>query len=65
VFLYRYVLRPDLDLSIDAVRAKPSRYLPPVLTHDEAIAVIMQLSGIYPRVRRILYGSGLRLSEAL
>lgn len=34
VFLYRMVLRPELT-GIDAVRAKPSRYLPTVLTPDE------------------------------
>ncbi|MGF1602931.1 MAG: phage integrase N-terminal SAM-like domain-containing protein [Thermosynechococcaceae cyanobacterium] len=28
VFLYRHVLHHDLDGQIDAVRAKPSRYLP-------------------------------------
>jgi integron integrase len=47
------------------VRAKKSRYLPTVLTHEEAIAVLDQLSGIYQLVAKILYGSGLRISEAL
>ncbi len=39
--------------------------LPSVLTHEEAITVITQLSGIYQIVAKLLYGSGLRLSEAL
>ncbi|MBW4550785.1 MAG: integron integrase [Aphanocapsa sp. GSE-SYN-MK-11-07L] len=65
VFLYRHVLRQEIDLAIDAVRAKRSRYLPTVLTHEEAIAVIEQLSGVYQIVAKLLYGSGLRLSEAL
>ncbi len=47
------------------MRAKQSRYLPTVLTQDEAIAVIQQLSGVYQLVAKLLYGSGLRLSEAL
>jgi integron integrase len=65
VFLYRHVLHQDIDGHIDAVRAKQSRYLPTVLTHEEAIAVLSQLSGTYQLVSQILYGSGLRLSEAL
>jgi integron integrase len=65
IFLYRHVLRQEIDLSIDAVRAKRSRYLPTVLTQDEAIAVIGELSGVYQRVVKLLYGSGLRLSEVL
>lgn len=65
IFLYRHVLRQEIDLSIDAVRAKRSRYLPTVLTQDESIAVISELSGVYQLVVKLLYGSGLRLSEAL
>jgi integron integrase len=65
VFFYRHVLHQDIDGHIDAVRAKQSRYLPTVLTHEEAIAVISQLSGTYQLISQILYGSGLRLSEAL
>ncbi len=65
VFLYRHVLRQDIGGQIDAVRAKQSSYLPSVLTHEEAVAVIAQLSGTYQLVSQLLYGSGLRLSEAL
>jgi integron integrase len=65
VFLYRHVLHQELSFDIDAVRAKRSQYLPTVLTHQEAIAAIENLSGIYQIVAKLLYGSGLRLSEAL
>jgi integrase len=65
IFLYRHVLHQDLGGQIDAVRAKPFRYLPTVLTHAEAIAVIAQLSGVHQMLTKFLYGSGLRLSEAL
>ena len=47
LFLYRDVLRLELDIQVNAIRAKPSRYLPTVLTKSEAIAVIRQLSGVY------------------
>jgi integron integrase len=65
IFLYRHVLHQDIEGTIDAVRAKQSRYLPTVLTHDQAIAVIDQISGVYQIIAKLLYGSGLRLSEAL
>ncbi len=65
IFLYRHVLHQEIDSSINAVRAKQSRYLPTVLTQTEAVAVIEQLSGVYQIVAKLLYGSGLRLSEAL
>jgi integron integrase len=65
VFLYRHVLHQDMGGKIDAVRAKQSRYLPTVLTHSESLAVIDQLSGVHQLVAKLLYGSGLRLSEAL
>lgn len=65
VFLYRHVLHQDMGGQIDAVRAKQSRYLPTVLTHAEAIAVLNHLCGTHQLVAKILYGSGLRLSEAL
>jgi integron integrase len=65
LFLYRHVLHQDIGGQIDAVRAKQSRYLPTVLTQTEAIAVISQLSGVHQLVAKLLFGSGLRLSEAL
>jgi integrase len=39
LFLYKEVLKQDLDLKVDAVRAKPSKYLPTVLTKDEVFAI--------------------------
>ncbi|MEN9265431.1 MAG: integron integrase [Thermostichales cyanobacterium BF4_bins_65] len=64
LFLYREVLHLELDLDLDAVRAKRSRYLPTVLTPEEVKVVIVHLSGIHRLVVQLLYGSGLRLTEA-
>jgi site-specific recombinase XerD len=36
LFLYRHGLHQELDAVVDAVRAKPSRYLPTVLTPQDA-----------------------------
>jgi site-specific recombinase XerD len=65
LFLYREVLQQELDLRLDAVRAKLPHYLPTVLTVDEVQSVLCQVSGIYQIVAKLLYGSGLRLNEAL
>ncbi|GAB4340901.1 MAG: integron integrase [Leptolyngbyaceae cyanobacterium] len=65
LFLYRDVLKLELDIQINAIRAKSSRYLPTVLTKSEATAVIRQLSGVYQLVVQLLYGSGLRQTECL
>ena len=65
IFLYRHVLKQPLDIKIDAVRAKRSRYLPTVLTPTEVTAVLKHLSGVHQLLAKLLYGSGLRLNEAL
>ncbi|ASC72402.1 Integrase/recombinase [Halomicronema hongdechloris C2206] len=65
VFLYRQVLKQDLGIDVNAVRAKRSRHLPTVLTPTEATEVLQNLSGVYQLVAKLLYGSGLRLNEAL
>jgi integron integrase len=65
LFLYRVVLDRALEEPIDALRAKPSRYLPTVLTPEEVKVIIGQLSGEYKLLIQLLYGSGLRLNEGL
>jgi len=65
LFLYREVLRQEIVYPIDSVRAKESQHLPAVLTKDETRRVIAQLSGIHQLIAKLLYGSGLRLLEAL
>jgi integron integrase len=65
IFLYQEVLKIELPLSLNAIRAKRSKYLPTVLTQDEVRAVIRQLTGEYQLIIKILYGSGLRLTEGL
>lgn len=65
LFLYRQVLRQPLDLSIDAVRARPSHHLPTVLTVDEVRRLLQGLQGTQQLLAKLLYGSGLRIKEAL
>ncbi|RME11273.1 MAG: integron integrase [Ardenticatenia bacterium] len=64
-FLYRDVLGQDLDLSINAVRAKKPKRLPTVLTRQEVQRVFAHLTGLHLLIAQLLYGSGLRLMECL
>ena len=65
LFLYRNVLGRKLDWLNEVVRAKTAKRVPVVLTRDEVRAVISALEGEPRMVATLLYGSGLRLLEAL
>lgn len=65
VFLYDRVLNQPLGDIGDTVRAtKPAR-LPVVLKHAEAMAVINSLESPHHEIVSLLYGAGLRVSEAV
>lgn len=65
VFVFGQVLgRPVGNLG-DMVLAKPKRHLPCVLTVDEVERVLAELHGVHALIAQLLYGSGLRLLEAL
>lgn len=64
LFLYHKVLGIEIA-GINAVRASQPRNLPVVLTKAEALAIIQTIAGPHQLVAKLLYGSGLRLSEAL
>jgi integron integrase len=65
LFLYKEVLNIDLPWLGDIPRAKAAQRLPVVLTREEVQAVLAHLQGTYQLMARLLYGSGLRLCEAL
>lgn len=65
LFLYRDVLKKDLPYVANIERAKPSKKLPVVFTRREIQAVMVRLSGTHHLVACLLYGSGLRLMEAV
>ena len=64
LFLYQHVLRRPLRLS-EVVRAKQPDRVPVVLTPEEVRQVLDELGGVNRIVVQLLYGSGLRLMEAL
>lgn len=65
LFLYREVLGIELPWMDDIRRAKRPERVPVVLTRDEVRRVFEQLAGVHWLVCGLLYGSGLRLLEAL
>ena len=64
LFLYRNVLSQELG-PVDSVRAKPSQHVPTVLSRVEVQALLLEMSGIYLLMARLLYGSGMRLMECV
>lgn len=62
-YLYK-VLGVDLGDTRD-MQARKDVTIPTVLTHDEAMRVIGNMSGEYRIMGELLYGSGLRLMECL
>jgi len=65
LFLYKRVLNIDLPWLDNVVRATRPKKLPTVLTQQEAQSVLANLQGVYWLIGVLLYGSGLRLLEAL
>jgi integron integrase len=65
LFLYRDVLEKPFPEMPTLVRARRPARLPVVLTRDEVRRVLAQLVGDARLVATLLYGSGLRLLEAL
>jgi len=65
VFLYKNVLKKELDDTISIYWSKKPKKLPVVFTKREAVEVLGMLKGTHWLVGMLLYGSGLRLSESL
>lgn len=65
LFLYQKVLEIKLDWLEDVVRARRPKRLPVVLSRDEVARLLNTLQGIPQLIARLMYGTGLRLMEAL
>jgi integron integrase len=64
VFLYRKVLKQKLGEEINATRATKKVNAPVVLTREETARVLSLMNGTPQLIAKLLYGSGLRISEA-
>jgi len=65
VFLYRDVIGRPLAGAINAVRAPKHINVPVVLTKDETMRLLNVMSGTTQLMAKLLYGSGLRVSECI
>ena len=65
VFLFRHVLQKDLGNINDFARAKKPKFLPTVMSVNEVILILKSLFGTQKLIASLLYGTGMRLIEAL
>lgn len=65
LFLYREVLGIDLPWLQDLDRPRYTRRIPTVLTPQEVAHLLRSMEGEVQLVARLLYGTGMRLMEAL
>ena len=65
LFLYGKVLGQQLPWMSEIGRPVPKRRLPVVLSVEEVSALLKQLDGVHGLLARLLYGTGLRIEEAL
>jgi integron integrase len=65
LFLYRQVLKVELPKIEGVERARQSKNLPVVFTKEEANSIITHLKDESRLIASLLYGSGLRIMEAV
>lgn len=65
LFLYKYVLEKNIGDPNDYVIAKRSRNVPTVFSQEEVKKVLARLEGTKALIGKLLYGTGMRISECL
>jgi len=65
LFLYKEVLEQELDWMDDIVRARRTSRIPEVLSPEQVRRLFGQLEGGHRLIASLLYGTGMRLMEAL
>ncbi|MDP7591496.1 MAG: integron integrase [Litorilituus sp.] len=64
-FMYKYVLKNELTLELNFNKSHIQQKLPVVLTQQEISALLPQINANYRLACQLMYGSGLRLMEAV
>lgn len=64
IFMYRHVIGREI-VGLSYSLTKTPRRMPTVLNADEARIIIGLMKGKYKLITALLYGSGLRINEAL
>lgn len=65
LFMYKHVLEIELPWLDNLVRAKPKQRVPVVLSQAEVARLLRNVHGVEGTVIRLLYGTGMRVMEAL
>ena len=65
LYLYKQVLQIELAWLDEVVQAKTPKRLPVVLTASEVRALLLHMQGTTGLVAQLLYGTGMRVLEAL
>ncbi len=65
VFLYKHVLKKDLEDFRELVWAKKPKHVPVVFTREEVKAILSNLDKTNWMMAMLLYGAGIRLGECL
>lgn len=65
IYLYEHVLQIPVGDLENLKRAKKSKRVPVVLSKQQALEIINELDGVNQLVLELIYGAGLRISEAL
>jgi integron integrase len=65
LYLYREILGEPLGLIEGVTRARRSTYLPVVLSRNEVAEVLTRMSGVCHLLASLIYGTGLRVTEAV
>ena len=65
LFFYGKVLGADLPWMADIGRPRIHRRLPVVLSRDEVVKTLTLMQGEHRLLAHLLYGTGLRMAEAL
>jgi integron integrase len=64
-FLYKHIVKQELSLSLSFVRSNRQPKLPIVMTPEEVKALMSYLDKRYYLIAGLMYGSGLRVMEAV
>jgi integron integrase len=65
LFLYKKVLNQELDWMEGIVRARRPVRIPEVMSPQQVKALLHALTGTHQLIARLLYGTGMRLMEAI
>jgi integron integrase len=65
LYLYKQVLEIELPWLNEVVQAKRPQRLPVVLTPSEVRELLLHMNGVTGLIAQLLYGTGMRLMEAL